>query len=120
MSGTTERMSEDSLPAELQPWLRRWALTPDGTRIHTHTSLLLPVLAGDQLAMLKVATVPEEERGAAVLAWWGGEGAARVLALEGEAVLMDRATGLRSLAQMAASGDDDGATRILCATAAHL
>ena len=31
--------------------------------------------------MLKIATAPEEERGAAVLAWWGGEGAARVLAL---------------------------------------
>jgi streptomycin 6-kinase len=70
--------------------------------------------------MLKIATAPEEERGAAVLAWWGGEGAARVLALEGAALLMERATGPRSLAQMATSGDDDEATRILCATAARL
>ena len=70
--------------------------------------------------MLKVATVPEEERGAGILAWWGGEGAARVLALEREAMLMERATGTRSLGEMAASGDDEEATRILCATAARL
>ncbi len=114
------RFLEDTLQQILNPWLARWQLVPDGPPITTHTSALLPVLAAGQPAMLKVATVPEEERGAAVLAWWGGEGAARVLALEGEALLMERATGPRSLVQMAASGDDDTATRILCATAARL
>lgn len=114
------RMADDALPAELQPWLRRWGLAPDGSPIHTHTSVLLPVLVRDQPAMLKVATVQEEKRGAAVLAWWGGQGAARILALEGEALLMERATGTRSLTQMVASGDDEGATRILCATASQL
>jgi streptomycin 6-kinase len=104
----------------LQPWLACWQLIPDGAPFSTHTSVLLPVLAADQPAMLKVATVPEEERGATVLAWWGGKGAASVLALEGEALLMERATGSRSLVQMAASGDDDAGTRILCATAARL
>ena len=70
----------------LNPWLARWDLTPDGAPFATHTSVLLPVLAAGQPAMLKIATSPEEARGAAVLAWWGGEGAARVLALEGDAL----------------------------------
>ncbi|MDQ2654876.1 MAG: fructosamine kinase family protein [Chloroflexota bacterium] len=109
-----------ALPLILHPWLARWQLIPDGAPFSTHTSVLLPVLIGDQPAMLKVATAEEEERGAAVLAWWAGEGAARVLALEGEALLMERATGPGSLVRMAASGDDDAATRILCATAARL
>ncbi len=113
-------MVAHALPAELQPWLRQWSLVPDGAPFATHTSVLVPVAASDQPAMLKVATVPEEERGATVLAWWGGEGAACVLALEGAALLMERATGSRTLVRMAASGDDDAATRILCATAARL
>lgn len=104
----------------LNPWLERWQLVPDGKPFATHTSALLPVLAGDLPAMLKVATEPEEARGAVVLAWWRGEGAARVLKLEGDALLMERAVGGRSLAQMAAAGEDDAATRILCATAARL
>lgn len=111
---------EDTLEPILTPWLERWQLVPAGAPFATHTSALLPVLAAGQPAMLKVATEPEEERGAAVLAWWGGEGAARVLALEGEAMLMERATGARSLVQMATSGSDGDATRILCATAARL
>lgn len=111
---------EHPLEFTLTPWLEKWRLVPDGAAFATHTSVLMPVLAAGQPAMLKVATAPEEERGAQVLAWWAGEGAARVLALEGEAMLMERATGARSLAQMAASGDDDAATRILCATAARL
>lgn len=119
-SGTTERMGEDALLDYLQPWLQRWNLIPDGSGIETHTSVLLPVLASGQPAMLKVATAPEEERGAVVLAWWEGDGAARVLALEGEAVLMERATGPRSLVRMSTSGDDDAATRMLCAAAARL
>lgn len=111
---------KDGLSPTLKPWLARWQIIPDGAPFATHTSVLLPVLAADQPAMLKVATAPEEERGAAILAWWGGEGAARVLALEGEALLMERATGARSLVRMAASGEDEAATRILCATAARL
>lgn len=111
---------EDALQRTLNPWLARWDLVPDGVPFATHTSVLLPVRATGEPAMLKIATAPEEARGAAILAWWQGEGAARVLALEGEALLMERATGPRSLAQMAASGDDATATRLLCATVARL
>lgn len=102
------------------PYLARWTLTPDGAEILTPAGRLLPVRRGPTPLMLKLAADPEERRGAAVLDWWRGEGAARVVAWDGEALLMERATGTRSLAQMARGGQDDEACRILCATAARL
>lgn len=105
----------------LRPWIAAWRLVPDGeafdSRFGNH---LAPVLADGEPAMLKVAVGEEERRGAALMTWYAGEGAARVLAHEGEAILLERATGARSLAQLAADGDDDEASRILCATLARL
>ncbi len=54
------------------------------------------------------------------MAWWDGDGAARVLEHDGDAMLMERALGARSLTQMARGGEDDEASRILCAAAARL
>lgn len=101
-------------------YLARWRLTPDGAPIVTHSSSLLPVRRGGEALMLKVARAAEEIAGARLMAWWGGEGAARVLEHEGDALLMERAAGARSLAGMVRSGADDEATRILCAAAAGL
>lgn len=101
-------------------YLDRWGLVSDGEPITTHASRLLPVRRDGLPAMLKIATEAEERRGAATMVWWGGEGAARVLAHEGDALLMERATGPLSLAAMARGGDDDLATRILCRAAAAL
>ena len=70
--------------------------------------------------MLKIATEPEERRGAETLVWWAGEGAARALAHDGAALLMERAMGTQSLAEMARAGRDDEAMRVLCAAAARL
>ena len=100
--------------------LRRWDLVPDGDPIETRTGLLLPVLQAGRKAMLKLSHVEEERRGGALMAWWDGAGAAPVLAHRDDALLMERATGQRSLAQMARVGQDDEACRILCATAARL
>jgi streptomycin 6-kinase len=86
----------------------------------THSSRLLPVRCDGAPAMLKFTTEPEERSGADIMAWWAGKGAARVLAHEGAALLMERATGERSLTEMARSGRDDVATRILCAAATRL
>lgn len=70
--------------------------------------------------MLKIAHEKEEQRGCRLMAWWQGEGAARVLA-EGDGVLLlERAVGPRSLAAMARSGQDDEATRILCEATSRL
>jgi len=101
------------------PWLDRWGLTPDGEPFVTRytKSHLLPVRQGEAAAMLKIATSAEEIRGGALMAWWDGEGAARVLAREAEALLLERLPAARSLAAMARDGQDDQATRILCAVA---
>lgn len=107
----------------LDPWqdaLARWDLSPDGAPLATPGSDLLPVQWKGRPAMLKRANTPEERAGAAVLRWWGGDGAAAVFALEGDTVLMERATGTGDLMAMALGGRDDQATRILCGTVEHL
>ena len=101
-------------------YLSRWNLTPDGEPIITTTSHLLPVLSSHLPAMLKIALVPEEKGGGALMAWWEGNGAAHVLAQDSEAVLLERATGSKSLADMAHNGGDGEACRIICAVVARL
>jgi streptomycin 6-kinase len=104
-----------------EPWLTHWRLTPDGAPFSTKFgSRLMPVRSDGQPAMLKIAGGAEEENGGQLMAWWGGEGAARVLAIEGPAILLERLSGARSLAVMATSGEDDEATRIICETAMRL
>ena len=49
-----------------------------------------------------------------------GEGAAKVLAQAGDALLLERATGDRSLVEMARDGRDDEASRTICSVAARL
>src|SRR6188472_3572347 len=69
-------------PPMLEPYLRKWDLTPAGEPIVTHTSQLLPVLSQGQPAMLKVTDAEDERHGHLLLRWWAGEGAARVLAFD--------------------------------------
>lgn len=101
-------------------YLRRWNLIPDGEPIVTWGGRLLPVRRDGEPAMLKLALHEEERSGGALMEWWDGYGAARVLAREGEAILLERAQGTRSLAEMSRNGEDDEACRILCAVAARL
>ncbi len=44
-------------------------------------------------AILKISFAPEEMAGARTMQWWDGQGAAKVLALDGEALLLERLTG---------------------------
>lgn len=101
-------------------YLRRWGLQADGDAIVTRSSCLLPVLWRGVPAMLKVAVEAEERAGALLMAWWDGEGAARVLALDGEALLMERALCRRSLVELSCNGGDDEASRIICDVVARL
>lgn len=100
--------------------LERWGLTPDGKPIVTHSSNLLPVRQGNLPAMLKIARVPEEKLGARLMTWWNGQGAAPVLGHEGDALLLVRAMGAASLADLARHGRDSEASRIICSTVAQL
>jgi streptomycin 6-kinase len=94
--------------------IARWNLTPAGEPMRSRSSALLPVMWRDVPAMLKIALIDEERRGADLMELWGGQGAALVFARKGDALLMERATGDRSLTAMSGSGEDDEATRIIC------
>jgi streptomycin 6-kinase len=98
----------------------RWRLVPNGQPITTHSSDLLPVRHEGVPAMLKIAREPEERWGGLLMAWWEGDGAARVLAHEGDGLLLERAMGGTSLAEVARNGRDDEASRVICAVAAKL
>ena len=102
------------------PYVERWQLTPDGEPVHTHSSELLPVLRRGRPAMLKLARTAEERRGNLFMRWWDGNGTAPVLEHDCAALLMERAAGEGSLAEMARSSRDDDATRIICKVAASL
>lgn len=106
--------------ALFSPYLARWRLSPAGSAIVTPRAQLLPVLRDSHPLMLKIATDPEERFGGILLEWWGGEGAARAVEVEGDAVLMERAMGGRSLTGYAQNGRDDEATEVLCGVIAGL
>ena len=101
-------------------YLQRWNLAPAGAPITTPAARLLPVLHEGQPAMLKISHEQDEREGGVLMRWWDGQGAARVLAHDDDAILLERATGTRSLAGYARNGRDDEATRIICDVLARL
>ncbi|MGA0602368.1 aminoglycoside phosphotransferase family protein [Caulobacter sp. KR2-114] len=111
---------EADLAAVFEPWLALWGLEPDGAPIVTPSSKLLPVRRGREAAMLKAAMHAEEIAGHALMGWWAGRGAARLLAAQADAVLLERVVGERSLATMAQAGEDLAAMTVLCDAAAAL
>lgn len=101
-------------------YLARWGLKPDGEVIVTRSSRLLPVTQNGIPAMLKIALAAEEKSGGALMSWWNGDGAARVLAEDGDAVLLERAEGQGSLVELSRDGGDLEASRIICGVVARL
>ncbi len=102
-------------------WLNRWGLTPDGEPFETHTSQLLPVVVKDgRKAILKITDDDSERIGCELMVWWNGNGAAKVLAHAAGAILLERATGAGSLADMSWTGNDAQACRIICHAASRL
>jgi streptomycin 6-kinase len=104
--------------SDFEPWIARWALEPDGEPFVTPyaASRLLPVRQAGAPAMLKLAASDDERRGAAVMDWWGGDGAAPVLARAGDALLLVRAEGARTLDRE----EDGAAIATLCAAVGAL
>ncbi|WP_046866639.1 APH(6)-I family aminoglycoside O-phosphotransferase [Microvirga massiliensis] len=109
-----------ALPSKVGEFLEAWRLVPDGPLLTTRSSWLVAVQHEGLPAMLKVARIPDEQSGYRLMTWWDGQGAAKVLASSADALLMERAESARNLAQMAWSGQDDEACRILCDTAVRL
>jgi streptomycin 6-kinase len=102
------------------PYLQLWKLRVDGSPIVTNSGQLLPVQWHGQPAILKIAVAEEEKLAAGLMTWWNGEGAARVLAHDGDALLLERARGSISLAELAHTGHDDEAIRIICSVVSRL
>lgn len=113
-------MNREAVPSIFDEWLLRWDLLADGAPISTHCSDLLPVRHAGEPAMLKIAREADTRWAWLLMEYWDGDGAARVLAHEGDALLLERALGTRSLARMTRDGRDDEAIRILCASAERL
>lgn len=113
-------MNRATRPSVFDEWLLRWDLRIDGEPISTHCSDLLPVRYAGAPAMLKIAREPDTRWAWVLMEYWDGEGAARVFAHDGDALLLERAMGTRSLARMTYDGRDDEAIRVLCDAAARL
>lgn len=101
-------------------YLKRWELTIDGDAFLSLNGHLLPVRQHGLPAILKISRGLEEQAGNRLMAWWNGEGAAPVLAHDGPALLMERAKDSGSLTHLVSGGQDDEATRILCAVVGRL
>jgi len=101
-------------------YITRWGLVVDGEPFTTHCSDLLPVCRDGRPAMLKIARDADERAAGSVMEWWKGDGAARVLARNEEALLLERATGTNSLSSMVSAGQDTDASIIICTVAARL
>lgn len=104
-------------PATLEEYRERWHLAEDGPAFSTRSSHLQPVLRRGIPAILKVARIEEEANGCRLLAWWDGNGAARVYDVDDHAAVLER--GGSSLVELAGV-DDHRATTILCDVAATL
>ena len=106
---------------DLSYYMDKWDLHADAAAFSTHSSILQAVkLANGSPGMLKLAHNANEKLGHQLMYWWDAKGAARVYQHDADAVLLERATGQKSLLDMARNGQDDEATLIICQVAAQL
>ncbi len=103
-------------------YLRRWRLRVDGAPIATSGAWLQPVMTADGLpAMLRLARdCSGIAPAAAALDCWAGDGAVRLLAVDGHALLLERAVPGHTLCELPFEGRDQQATTALCSVAARL
>jgi streptomycin 6-kinase len=106
--------------SDFHPWIERWRLTPDGDPFASNWSRLLPVRRDGLALMLKAQMAEQELHGSAFLEGYRGRGAVRVYEREGDAVLLERAEGPRTLLQMARDEGEEAAYAILCRAIADL
>ena len=103
-------------PPSLADAVERWALADPAFAAETATSVIYRVAHGEHgpaaLKLLKPGAGDDEARGGAMLAWYGGHGAARVFGLAPDAVLMEWLPG-ETLGDVARAGRDDAATLLL-------
>ncbi len=103
--------------------MQRWSLVRPVPIAETPSSHVYKVLRPSgspaALKLLKPGAGGDESRGGALLAWYGGDGAAQIYGLAPDAVLLQWLDG-EALGDFARSGHDDAATGILCDVVARL
>jgi streptomycin 6-kinase len=93
--------------------LLAWGASPTGEVWRTPSSDLAAGVLDGAPVVVKAARIEEEQRGNRLMAWWGRHGGLPVLAHEGDAVLLARATGPRDLLAWSSAGRDDEAEEVL-------
>lgn len=93
--------------------LLAWGASPTGEEWRTPSSDLAAGVLDGAPVIVKAARIEEEQRGNRLMAWWGRHGGLPVLAHDGDAVLLARATGPRDLLVWSAAGRDDEAEEVL-------
>jgi streptomycin 6-kinase len=107
--------------ADIERYLINWSLQIDGACIETPTSWIQSVRRSKTPAILKLLKRTSDEQNAATLLRYNeGKGAVHLFDAEANALLMERATGTRSLVAMAISGRDAEAAEVLADTMATL
>ncbi len=116
-------MNQSPVETALSRAMIRWSLTRSTPLADTPTSWIFRVdQNGRNFAVLKIlkAGAPEEERrGAALMAWYGGEGAATVFDSHGDTLFMEWLDGV-PLGDAVRRGHDDEATIALSTVIANL
>ena len=132
MAVSTEKL--DKGQALLQHAKSAWQLLDDGDYFLAGNSLLQPVLfkqqsiqsepqpapPGSQAAMLKIPLSGKGSAGFRLLDCWAGKAAVHVYKYDANALLMERATGERSLRRMVLDGREDEANTIVCGVVQQL
>lgn len=108
------------MSSRLDRYVELWQLTAEGEPFHTATSTLQYVRKDDQHCVLKVGRSITDEATAAALRHYDGRGAVRLVAHDGAATLMHRASPGTPLSDLVRDGADDEATRIVCTTMSAL
>lgn len=101
----------------------RWSLTKSTPVAETPRSWIFRVEQNGRnfaaLKILKPTVAAEEGRGARLLQWYGGEGAATVFDMHGDTIFMEWLDG-GTLGEPARNGHDDEATTALCTVVSNL
>jgi streptomycin 6-kinase len=109
-------MTPSPIDLALADAVERWALANPTPIAETASSVVYRAEHGEHglvaLKLLKPGVGDDEARGGALLAWYGGHGAAKVFGVTPEAVLMEWLAG-GTLGDVARAGRDDRATLVL-------
>tara|TARA_R110002020_G_scaffold50791_13_gene143731 strand:+ start:3910 stop:4761 length:852 start_codon:yes stop_codon:yes gene_type:complete len=116
-------MNQSPVETALSRAMIRWSLTKSTPLAETGRSWIFRVEQNGRnfavLKILKSAAAVEERRGAQLLNWYDGEGAATVFDMHGDTIFMEWLDG-GTLGDAVRAGHDEQATIALCVLAASL